>query len=654
MLEKSTFAKPLSSCLQRLFSAAHGRKFCSSKLRRRPPELFRQLVTAGMLRNRAIPEHACSLPADNIFRKISRKPAGDFAIRRLTTIVAADLAAYSRLMATDEEGVIARLRAVWSEVVKPLVRQSAGRVVKTMGDGFLAEFQSPVEAFRTALAIQEAMSFRETDRPTEERLRFRIGLHVGDVVVIDKDILGDAVNVAARLETLAPVGGICLSRAARDQVKGHTDVAMISFGDVSVKNIPDPIEVWMIGDHEGDVDARSVKLPVVVVMPFEENGGEDEFFSDGVVDEITSALSSVGDISVISRQSAFSFKGRIVELRKVGRDLGARYVVTGVIRRSGTRVRISVQLNSALTGANLWSQRYDDELMDLFDLQDRIASHVAGAISPSIRASEIAAARAVTPMERKAYELYMSAFPHFWAHRRAENERAIQLLTLAMKRDPSDFRAQALRAWAYAQQATYMWSETPLESRKSAQSDAEAAVLSAGEHAPSLVAIAAALGMTGLDHERAGLMLERALYLDPNSAWGWMRFGWNQVYRQEVADSLKAFDRAEALSPRDPFLFNIHFGRAYAKGLAGEFEEAIRLVKLGLTAGPGVTWAYRDLASFCARAGRREEADEAVEALMRSYPGVTIRRVIDSMPPATHSRHQGFLEGLRRAGVPDG
>jgi adenylate cyclase len=239
-------------------------------------------------------------------------------------------------------------------------------------------------------------------------------------------------------------------------------------------------------------------------------------------------------------------------------------------------------------------------------------------------------------------------------HRREENERAIELLSAAIAQDRGDFRPRALRAWAYAQQATYMWSETPLVSRQQAQQDAEAAALAAGDHAPSLVAIAAALGMTGLDHERAGQILEQALALDPNSAWGWMRLGWNSVYRQEVEAGLAAFDRAEALSPRDPFLFNLHFGRAYANGLIGEFDKAIRLDRLGLTAGPGVTWAYRDLASFCANAGRQEEADEAVAALMRSYPGLTIKRVVDSMPPATHSRHQGFLTGLKRAGVPDG
>ena len=523
-----------------------------------------------------------------------------------------------------------------------------------MGDGFLAEFQSPIEAVRTGIALQEEMSKRDLDRTAEERLRFRIGVHVGDVVAVDEDILGDAVNLAARLEGISPVGGLCLSRAARDQVKSKINQTPKPIGEIKVKNLPEPIEAWVLGEGAEGHFLEASQLPTVVVMPFEELGSDDEFFSDGVVDEITSALSSVGEISVIARQSAFSFKGRVVDIRTVGRDLGARYVVTGAIRRSGDRVRISVQLASAMTGAYLWSQRYDDNLEDLFELQDRIASHVVGAVSPSIRASEIAAARAVAPMERRAYQFYMSAFPHFWAHRREENERAIELLGAALEQESGDFRPQALRAWAYAQQATYMWSNTPLVSRQNAQRDAEAAALTAGEHAPSLVAIAAALGMTGLDHDRAGQILEHALSLDPNSAWGWMRLGWNNVYRQDVEAGLTAFDRAEALSPRDPFLYNLHFGRAYANGVLGEFEKAIRLVKLGLTAGPGVTWAYRDLASFCANAGRQEEADDAVAALMRSYPGLTIKRVIDSMPPATHSRHQGFLEGLRRAGVPGG
>ena len=572
----------------------------------------------------------------------------------MTTIVAADLAAYSRLMALDEEGVIARLSRIWSDVVEPPVKDAGGRIVKTMGDGFLAEFASPTEAVRAALAIQQAMSQRDLDKPEDERLRFRIGMHVGDVVAMEDDILGEAVNVAARLEGISPVGGLCLSRAARDQVKSKIDQSLTPIGEIRVKNLPEPIEAWVLGQGAERLNSEDISLPAVAVMPFEELGSEDEFFADGVVDEITSALSSVGEISVIARQSAFSFKGRVVDIRTVGRELGARYIVTGAIRRSGARVRISVQLASAITGANIWSQRFDDDLKDLFELQDHIASQVVGAVSPSIRASEIAAARAVAPMERRAHHLYMSAFPHFWAHRRDENERAITLLSAAMDQDQSAFRAQALRAWAYAQQATYMWSDTPLVSRQHAQKDAETAALAASDHAPSLVAIAAALGMTGLDHDRADQILSRALSLDPNSAWGWMRLGWNNLYRQDVEAGLTAFDRAEELSPRDPFLFNLHFGRAYAHGLNGDFDKAIRLARLGLSAGPGVTWAYRDLASFCANAGRQDEADEAVSALLQSYPGLTIRRVVDSMPPATDSRHHGFIEGLRRARVPEG
>ena len=350
--------------------------------------------------------------------------AWELDIRRLTTIVAADLAEYSRLVAEDEEGVISRLRSVWSNVVSPLVRDAGGRVVKTMGDGFLAEFPSPIEATRCALGIQETMAAHEAERAERNQLRFRIGVQLVDVVAVGDDSFGDAVNVAARLEAIAPVGGICMSRAMRDQVKSRIDAELNSVGDISVKNLPDPIEAWVVGEGFVQPGQKTEATPAVVVLPFDEIVAEDSFFADGIVDEITSALSSVSDITVIARQSAFIFKGRVAEVREVGRELEARYVVTGSIRRAGPRVRISVQLSSAKSGANLWSQRYDDDLDDLFELQDRVASQVAGAISPSIRASEIADARAVAPRDRKAYELYMSAFPHFWKHRREENERA--------------------------------------------------------------------------------------------------------------------------------------------------------------------------------------------------------------------------------------
>ncbi len=574
--------------------------------------------------------------------------------RRLTTILAADLAGYSRLMAADEEGVIDRLRAVRSEVIEPAVAEAGGRVVKTMGDGFLAEFLSPVEAVRAALAIHGRTEEAEASRPVDARLRFRIGVHLGDVVADGEDILGDAVNVAARLEGLAPVGGLCISRAVRDQVKGRIEAPLRALGPVRVKNLPDPVDAWVAGEDDGVRKGGEEDAPTLAVLPFEEIGAaEDDFFADGVVEEITSALSRAREFSVIARQSAVAFRGRGADIREAGRALGARYVVTGSIRRAERRVRISVQLASAVSGSNIWSERYDDDLDDLFELQDRIASNVAGAISPSVRASEIAAARAVTPADRGAYALFMSAYPHFWAHRREENERAIFLLTEALERNPDEFRARALRSWCHAQQACYIWTDAPLEARAKAVADAEAAALAAGEHAPSLVAIGAAFSMATLDQERARACINKALSLDPNSAWGWLRRGWNQVYLREPEAALESFARAEELSPRDPFLFNVEFGRASAHGLLGDFDAAVACSRKGLMAGPGVTWAYRDLASFYANVGKTEEAEEAMRSLLATNPNVTVRLVIDSVPPSMSRNQPYYLEGLRRAGIPD-
>ncbi len=578
--------------------------------------------------------------------------------RRLTTIFAADLVGWSRLSATDEEGAVARLRAARAEVVDPAIAAEGGRIVKTTGDGLLAEFASPVAAVRAALAVQRSMAERETDAAEDRRLQFRIGVNLGDVVIDGDDLLGDGVNVAARLEALAPPGGACVSRAVRDQLRGKIDAPLTALGPLEAKNLPEPIEAWLLGTGRiplSDPARAGVDAPPrVVVLPFREIGPPaDDFFADGVVEEVTNQLSCVRDFAVIARQSAYSLNGRDPDLRTVGRELGARYAVTGSIRRSGERLRISVQLSDARSGDQIWSARYDELLDDLFDLQDRIASHVAGALSPSIRASEIASARAVPPADRGAYALLMSAYPHFWAHREEENARAIELLDMALARNPDEFRARALRAWSHAQQACYMWTTEPLEARARAAADAEAAALAAGDHAPSLVAIGAAVGMTTMAHEKARALLERAVSLDPNSAWGWLRMGWNHSYLADPAQALACFDKAEDLSPRDPFLFNIHFGRGFAHGLLGDYAAAATLFERGMMAGPGVTWAYRDLASFYANAGRRKEADATTRELLRHYPDLTVQRVMDSMPPAVLARHRHFFDGLRRAGVPE-
>ncbi len=520
-----------------------------------------------------------------------------------------------------------------------------------MGDGFLAEFVSPVEAARCALAIRASI---EAGEETTD-LQFRMGLHLGDVITEKNDIFGDGVIIASRLEQTATPTDILISRAIHDQIATTFTGQLESLGSRPLKNMPAPVEVWRLHrapDRATKTDSEAA--PSIVVLPFSEMGASgDEFLADGIVEEVTAALSGVRDFTVIARQSAFSFKGRQIDVRSVGTQLGARYVVTGSVRQSGSRIRVNVQLADAQTGVQLLSDRFEDQIEDLFDLQDRVAGHVAGAISPAVRASEIATARSLPPEDRGAYALFLSGFPHFWAHHRGENELAIELFTKSLEKNPQETRARCMRAWALAQQACYMWTDDPLESRRAARADAEHALAEVSDHANSLVALAAAISMTTTEFDSARGLLDRALSIDPNSAWGWMRSGWMHCYIEEPDTALRHFERAAELSPRDPFFFNIQFGRGFAYGVLGQFDQAISSFKNGLAAGRGAAWAYRDLASFYARAGRQAEADAAVTSLLEHYPDLTIKRVADSMPPAVSERHSPFFRGLKKAGIPD-
>lgn len=581
-------------------------------------------------------------------------------LRRLAAILVADVAGYSRLAATDENATLARLTQLRNELFAPLVAERDGRVVKFMGDGALVEFASAVDAVGFAVTLQRAVETQEAVRPDAERLRLRIGINLGDVVVEDGDLYGDGVNIAARLEQLADVGGICIADSVRRLVHGKLEEDFEDTGERQLKNIPVPLRVWKWAAagkgsrHGRAMPATVTDRPTVVVLPFDEIGPPvDDFFTDGVVEEVTSALSRVRDFFVIARQSAYVYKGRFVDAREIGRELGVRYVVEGTVRRASARVRISIQLVDAASGTQLWGARYEEPLEDLFEMQDRIASQVAGAISPSIRASEIAFARSRAPDDLRARDLVLRAYPHFWAHRKEDNSRAIELLSDALDRDPEYPIARALRAWCRAQSAAYMWSDRPAEARAAALADAEVAAHHAEDHAPTLVALGATWSLASTEYALARSFIERALAIDPNNAWGWLRFGWLEVMWGRFEEGLGHLAKAEMLSPLDPFLFNIRFGQAAAWRELGRFDRAIELIERGLHEGPGVTWAYRMLAGCCALAGQNEKAAAAVRALLHHYPRITVAYVRESVPPAILESNPHYFEGLRRAGLPE-
>jgi TolB-like protein len=394
--------------------------------------------------------------------------------------------------------------------------------------------------------------------------------------------------------------------------------------------------------------------PSLAIMPFDNLGDPaDEYFADGVVEEITSALSRIRDFFVIARQSTFTFKGRFVDVREVGRELGVAYLVEGTVRRGGDRLRISVQLVDAVTRAQLWSDRYEGATTEIFAFQDLIAGQVAGALKPAIRHAEIEAATRKPPASLKAYDLVMRAFPKLWGHNATAINEAIPILQSALGIDPKYGRAHALLAWCHALNATYLWVREP-EQEVAAARRAIAATTGIDDDPTALTAAGAATGFCG-DQEGADALLGQALTLDPNNAWAWARWGWTGIYRAQPEQALERFKQALKLSPLDPFAFNTRIGMASSLACLGNPKEAVAIAKDVTWRHPEVTWAHRLLAAWAAMAGEMEVARSAANKLLAANPDFTIRRYL-AIPgfqdmPDYRAR---IAQGLRDAGLPEG
>lgn len=385
------------------------------------------------------------------------------------------------------------------------------------------------------------------------------------------------------------------------------------------------------------VPTRRDNRPAVAVMPFDEFGaGETDMFADGIVEEITGALGRCRDFDTIARQSAFMLRGTSLPVPDIAKELNADYLLEGSVRRSGERVRISVQLVSGTDGLTRWSERFDDHLGDLFDLQDRIAAHVAGQLSPNLRAAEIVRARRQPPENRSAYDLLLTALPHFWMHDPEENRRALELLDGAVAKDPDYAHAQAMKAWCHAHECCYLWSIPSHKPRAASQAAFDRALPRAQDHSAALTALSAAAALALKDFQMSEDLARRALELDPNNAWAWMRLGWVAVYLGRVEDALMHFDRAEELSPLDPFLFNMDFGRSAAMRTRGKFEEALALIEKGLRAAPKAHWAYRMLFGTLWLMGEKESAIAAGRKWVDAHPGLSPETLTEGLPSWDH------------------
>jgi len=443
--------------------------------------------------------------------------------RRLAAILAADVAGYSRLIGADEEGTLNRLRALRAEVIDPKIAEHHGRIVKTTGDGLLIEFASVVDALRCAAEIQAGVAESNAPLPADKRIDLRIGINMGDIVVEDGDIFGDGVNIAARLEALAEPGGICISARVQEDAAGKLDLVFEDIGEQQLKNIARPVRVYRVvtavrpAMPQPGSDPPLPDKPSIAVLPFANMSGdpEQEYFADGMVEEIITALSRIRWLFVIARNSSFAYKGQAVDVKQVGRELGVRYVLEGSVRKAGGRVRITAQLIDVTNGTHLWADRFDSPLEDVFDLQDKVASSVAGVIEPALQAAEIHRSAARPTTDLSAYDLYLRALAALYPNTRERTFEALGLLEQAIAIDRHYAPALAWAAICYMGLVRDGWAEEPGVSRHKGIDLARRA-LEAGENDPRILANAAnALAVFGEDIGAMIGLVDRALTLKP-------------------------------------------------------------------------------------------------------------------------------------------
>jgi len=577
------------------------------------------------------------------------KPAGQARVeRRLAAILAADVAGYSRLIGADEEGTLARLKAYRREVIDPKIAEHRGRLVKTTGDGLLVEFASVVDALRCAVEVQRGMSERNATAPPDNRIEFRIGVNVGDIVVEDDDIFGDGVNIAARLEGIAEPGRICISARVQEDAAGRLDPGFEDIGEQALKNIARPVRVFRVATGNRLVPAPALPLPdkpSIAVLPFANLSGdpEQEYFADGMVEEIITALSRIRWLFVIARNSSFTYKGQADDVKQVGRELGVRYVLEGSVRKAGGRVRITAQLIDATSGAHLWADRFDGSLEDIFDPQDKVASSVAGVIEPTLQAAETARSENRPTNDITAYDLYLRAYAMVLSSTRQSLE-ALFLLEQAIERDPRCGPALAWAAFCCLRLLRDGRSEDPAEDRLKGDDFARRALEVAGDDPGILANAALALAYFGEDIGAMIALVDRALGLNPNFARGWYISGVLRNWAGQPDIAIEHLEASLRLSPRAR-VGNSLAGIGAAHFLSRRFDEAVPKLLLTIQDSPSFTHPYRVLAACYAHMGRLDEAREIFERLR------TITR--GAVPSTTRYRNlehrELFLSGLRLA-----
>jgi adenylate cyclase len=584
--------------------------------------------------------------------------------RRLAAIMAADVVGYSRLVRADEEGTLTALKALRADLIEPKLGEHNGRVVKLMGDGMLAEFPSVVDAVRAAVETQQAVTERNSSLPDDKRIEFRVGINLGDVVIDGDDIHGDGVNVAARLEGLAEPGGLCVSGAVYDQVRNRIDLSFEDLGDQEVKNIDQPVRVWRwraVGAEESAPTSGSEPLPLpdkpsIAVLPFDNMSGdpEQEYFSDGITEDIITELSRFHSLVVIARNSSFAFRGQATDVTDVGKKLGAQYVVEGSVRKSGQRVRVTVQLIDAATGHHLWAERYDREILDIFSVQDEITQAIVSTLPGRLEDAGWERARRKRNPDLTAYDYFLLGLERLNRFTREDNHEARQHAQTAVQHDPLFSRAYALLA------ATHLWDLLMYgkdeDSLEKGFESAESALSLDDEDSWTHGMLGYVRFMRRQDEE-AVIQFERAIALNQNDADAIAFFGNVLIYLGRWEEGLDCITKAKRLNPFPPVYY--HWFHGIALYSAGDYGNAISAVKQIRSLD---RWHHGLLAMCHAQSGKMDEAGAEIAKFMEAPQVTDDDSLTDDVRELVNERvnryrlqadRDHFLEGLRKAGLPE-
>jgi len=582
--------------------------------------------------------------------------------RRLTAIMAADVAGYSRLMHNDEEATHAKLSALLTDAVEPAMAEHGGRIVKSTGDGFLAEFPSAVEAVRAAMQFQKRIKELTIGAIEECRIAFRVGINIGDVIVEPHDIFGDGVNIAARLESIAEPGGICISSAVYDQIRAKVRVEFADLGEQNLKNIALPVRAYaVVRDRSSpptQAEPGALSLPhlSIVVLPFANLSGdpEQDYFVDGVTENLTTDLSRISGSLVIARNTAFTYKGKAFDVKQIGRELRVRYVLEGSVQRGGNRMRVNVQLIDAQTGNHLWAERFDKPLADLFDMQDEIVARLAGTLNAQLVAAE--ARRAEGASQPDSMDLYFQG--RAWLNKGSTAESRTQargFFERALALDPGNIDARVGAAWVDVRTGN----SYTTDDRAACFAAAEAALTKTLSLAPEHAMAHQVLGLILISTNRAAQGIaecERALALDRNLAPAHGAIGLAK-YSMGLGEETECHvQEALRLSPRDTSAYRWMMYAGFAKLLLGADEEAVARLRRSVEMNRNFPLAHFYLAAALAHLGRLDEARSAVQAGLALDPTFTISRFrarASSDNPTYLTQRERIRDGMRKAGLPE-